>query len=33
MEGDAAGSKPPVVADLWQAAQWILGDRKHSPER
>ncbi len=33
MEGDATGSKHPVVADLWQAARWILGDRGQSPER
>jgi D-glycero-D-manno-heptose 1,7-bisphosphate phosphatase len=33
MTGDAAGSKPPVVADLWQAAQWIIGDRGQIPER
>ena len=30
---DSAVLKHPVVADLWQAAQWILSDRKQSFER
>lgn len=33
MESDSAGSKHPVVADLWQAVQWILGERGPFPER
>ena len=33
MEGDWADSKHPIVSDLWQAAQRILGDHKQSPER
>lgn len=32
VEGDAAGFKYPLVSDLWQAARWILGDGKPSPE-
>ena len=33
VEGDATGSKHPVVADLWQAARWIVGERGPFPER
>ena len=28
--GDLPGSKHPVVADLWRAAEWIVGDFKQS---
>lgn len=33
IESDLEKSKHPVVVDLWQAAQWILGDRGQIPER
>jgi D-glycero-D-manno-heptose 1,7-bisphosphate phosphatase len=33
IEAGAAGSQYPVVADLWQAAGWILGERGQFPER
>ena len=33
LEAGLAGAKYPVVADLWQAAQCILSDRKQSFER
>lgn len=31
--GDSPAPKYPVVADLWQAAEWIVGDFKQSSER
>lgn len=31
--GDSAAPKYPVVADLWQAAEWIVGDFKQSSRR
>ncbi|MDP2604718.1 MAG: HAD family hydrolase [Deltaproteobacteria bacterium] len=31
--GDSPGSKHPVVTDLWQAAEWIVGDLKQSSGR
>ncbi len=31
--GDAAAPKYPVVADLWQAAEWIVGDFRKSSGR
>ena len=31
--GDSAASKHAVVSDLWQAAQWILGQRGQSSRR
>ena len=31
--GVSPGSKHPVVADLWQAAEWIVGDFKQSSRR
>jgi len=31
--GDSPGSKHPVVADLWQAAEWIVGDFRRSSGR
>jgi D-glycero-D-manno-heptose 1,7-bisphosphate phosphatase len=31
--GDLPGSKHPVVADLWRAAEWIVGDFKQSSGR
>jgi D-glycero-D-manno-heptose 1,7-bisphosphate phosphatase len=32
-EGGSPGTKHPLVADLWQAAEWIVGDFKQSPVR
>ena len=31
--GDSPAPKYPVVADLWQAAEWIVGDFKQSSRR
>ncbi len=31
--GDSPDSKHPVVADLWQAAKWIVGDFRQSSGR
>ncbi|MBI2228314.1 MAG: HAD family hydrolase [Deltaproteobacteria bacterium] len=31
--GDSSASKYPVVTDLWQAAEWIVGDFKQSSGR
>lgn len=31
--GDSPAPKYPVVADLWQAAEWIVGDFKRSSRR
>ena len=33
LEDGSAGAKHPAVADLWQAAQWILSDCKQSLKR
>jgi len=30
---ESAAAKHAVVADLWQAAEWIVGDRRRSPRR